>query len=85
MGRPGATEIAMDPYDALGGWIDAHHAAQIDFLREIVRVPSDTPPGDNAPAAEKAASAMAVRRLRSMRTAMWFHPATVGRSRPTKA
>ena len=46
----------MDPYDTLGRWIDAHHQEQIEFLREIVRVPSDTPPGDNAPAAEKAAS-----------------------------
>jgi acetylornithine deacetylase/succinyl-diaminopimelate desuccinylase-like protein len=46
----------MNPYDALDRWIDAHHAAQVEFLREIVRVPSDTPPGDNAPAAEKAAS-----------------------------
>ena len=39
----------------LDRWIDEHHAQQIEFLREIVRVPSDTPPGDNAPAAEKAA------------------------------
>ncbi len=42
-------------YAALGAWIDAHHAEQIEFLRQIVRVPSDTPPGNNAPAAEKAA------------------------------
>jgi succinyl-diaminopimelate desuccinylase len=40
---------------SLGRWIDEHHAQQIEFLRQIVRVPSDTPPGDNAPAAEKAA------------------------------
>ena len=46
----------MSPYDDLGRWIDAHHAQQVEFLREIVRVPSDTPPGDNAAAAEKAAS-----------------------------
>jgi succinyl-diaminopimelate desuccinylase len=46
----------MNPYDDLGRWIDAHHLEQIEFLREIVRVPSDTPPGDNAPAAEKAAA-----------------------------
>ena len=46
----------MNPYDALDRWIDAHRADEIEFLREIVRVPSDTPPGDNAPAAEKAAS-----------------------------
>ncbi|MGL5003861.1 MAG: M20/M25/M40 family metallo-hydrolase, partial [Casimicrobium sp.] len=36
-------------------FVDQHHAEQIEFLREIVRVPSDTPPGNNAPAAEKAA------------------------------
>ena len=40
----------------LDAWIDAHHAAQVEFLREIVRVPSDTPPGDNAPAAQRAAA-----------------------------
>jgi len=49
----------MNSDDALGRWIDAHHGEQIAFLREIVRVPSDTPPGDNAPAAEKAASLLA--------------------------
>ena len=46
----------MSQYEDLGRWIDAHHAEQIEFLRALVRVPSDTPPGDNAPAAEKAAS-----------------------------
>jgi acetylornithine deacetylase/succinyl-diaminopimelate desuccinylase-like protein len=45
----------MDSIEELGRWIDANHAEQIEFLRAIVRVPSDTPPGDNAPAAEKAA------------------------------
>ena len=41
----------MNNDEALGRWIDEHHAQQIEFLREIVRVPSDTPPGDNAAAA----------------------------------
>ena len=44
-----------DQHANLGRWIDEHHPQQIEFLRQIVRVPSDTPPGDNAPAAEKAA------------------------------
>ena len=48
--------VPVDPYEALGRWIDGHHGEQIDFLREIVRVPSDTPPGDNAPAAERTAA-----------------------------
>lgn len=45
----------MSNDEALGRWIDEHHAQQIEFLREIVRVPSDTPPGDNAAAANRVA------------------------------
>src|SRR5258705_7020036 len=48
-------EKPMNELDALARWIDAHHPEQVEFLRQIVRVPSDTPPGDNTPAAEKAA------------------------------
>ena len=46
----------MSAETGLERWIDAHHAAQVEFLRAIVQVPSDTPPGDNAPAAERAAA-----------------------------
>jgi len=46
----------MNPCDALDRWVDAHHAEQVEFLRAIVRVASDTPPGDNAPAAENVAA-----------------------------
>lgn len=42
-------------------FIDAHHAEQIEFLRQIVRVPSDTPPGNNNPPAQKAAELLTVR------------------------
>ena len=52
------------PYEDLGRWIDAHHPEQIEFLREIVKVPSDTPPGDNAPAAEKAAALLTAMNFR---------------------
>ena len=41
---------------ALDRWIDAHFDEEVAFLRDIVRVPSDTPPGDNIPAAECAAA-----------------------------
>ena len=58
-------ERRMDPLDELDRWIDAHHAEQVEFLREIVRVPSDTPPGDNAPAAEKAAALLTAHGLRT--------------------
>lgn len=51
--EPTATRGAL--HAALVAHVDAHHDRQIAFLRDIVRVPSDTPPGDNAPAAAKAA------------------------------
>ena len=40
---------------ALERWLDARHADAVGFLAELVKVPSDTPPGDNAPAARRAA------------------------------
>ena len=45
----------MNTQDTIGQYIDTHHAEQIEFLRHIVRVPSDTPPGNNYLPAEKAA------------------------------
>ena len=45
----------MNTQDTIGQYIDTHHAEQIEFLRQIVRVPSDTPPGNNNPPAERAA------------------------------
>jgi acetylornithine deacetylase/succinyl-diaminopimelate desuccinylase-like protein len=36
--------------------IDARHAEQIAFLAELIRVPSDNPPGDCAPHAARAAA-----------------------------
>ena len=43
------------PYEALDAWIDAHFDEQVRFLQELVRVPTDTPPGNNAPHAERTA------------------------------
>ena len=40
---------------ALDHWIDAHFDEQVRFLQELVRVPTDTPPGNNAPHAERTA------------------------------
>ena len=45
----------MSPYETLDAWIDAHFDEQVRFLQELVRVPTDTPPGDNAPHAERTA------------------------------
>jgi acetylornithine deacetylase/succinyl-diaminopimelate desuccinylase-like protein len=46
-------------YAALDAWIDSHFDEQVRFLQELVRVPTDTPPGDNAPHAEVTATLLA--------------------------
>ena len=45
----------MTDYKKLDAWIDAHFDEQVKFLQELVRVPTDTPPGNNAPHAERTA------------------------------
>jgi len=52
--------------------VDAMHDEAVAFLRELVRVPSDTPPGDNAPHAERAAGL-----LEAMGYAVERHPVPV--------
>ena len=49
-----ASDHATD-YDRLDTWIDAHFDEEVRFLQELVRVPTDTPPGNNAPHAERTA------------------------------
>jgi len=46
-------------YDALDAWIAAHFDDEVAFLQQLVRVPTDTPPGDNAPHAERTAELLA--------------------------
>jgi len=46
----------LAPYYAqLDSWIDAHFDEQVQFLQSLVQVPTDTPPGNNAPHAERTA------------------------------
>jgi acetylornithine deacetylase/succinyl-diaminopimelate desuccinylase-like protein len=49
----------MNPHERLDAWIDAHFDQEIAFLQALVRVPTDTPPGDNAPHAERTAALLA--------------------------
>ena len=42
-------------YAQLDAWIDAHFDEQVKFLQELIRVPTDTPPGNNTPHALRAA------------------------------
>jgi len=49
----------MPQYTQLDAWIDAHFDEQVAFLQELIRVPTDTPPGNNAPHANRAAELFA--------------------------
>ncbi|NKE68300.1 M20/M25/M40 family metallo-hydrolase [Ramlibacter sp. RBP-2] len=49
----------MTGHERLDAWIDAHFDEEVRFLQELVRVPTDTPPGDNAPHAERTAQLLA--------------------------
>ena len=40
---------------ALDAWVDAHFDEEVRFLQQLVQVPTDTPPGNNAPHAERTA------------------------------
>ena len=40
-------------YQQLDAWIDSHFDEEVGFLQQLVRVPTDTPPGNNAPHAER--------------------------------
>ncbi|MDT7838275.1 M20/M25/M40 family metallo-hydrolase [Aquabacterium sp. OR-4] len=49
-----------DPlFAALDAWIAEHFDDEVAFLQALVRVPTDTPPGDNAPHAERTAELLA--------------------------
>ncbi len=43
------------PYDQIDAWVDAHFDEEVRFLQALVQVPTDTPPGNNAPHAERTA------------------------------
>ncbi len=45
----------MTNYAPLDAWIDQHFDEEVAFLQELVRVPTDTPPGNNAPHADRTA------------------------------
>ena len=46
----------MSNYSQLDQWIDTHFDEQVQFLQALVRIPTDTPPGDNTPHALKTAA-----------------------------
>ncbi|MBP7567444.1 MAG: M20/M25/M40 family metallo-hydrolase [Burkholderiaceae bacterium] len=50
---------ASSDHQKLDAWIDAHFDDEVAFLQQLVRVPTDTPPGNNAPHAERTAELLA--------------------------
>ena len=59
----------MSSYEQLDAWIDAHFDDEVRFLQALVRVPTDTPPGHNAPHAQRTAAL-----LRDFGLAVEQHP-----------
>src|SRR5580765_3414282 len=45
----------MNACESLDAWIDQHFDEEVRFLQALVRVPTDTPPGNNTPHAERTA------------------------------
>jgi len=45
----------MNHYAQLDAWIDQHFDEQVRFLQALIQLPTDTPPGHNAPHAERTA------------------------------
>ncbi|WP_287965289.1 M20/M25/M40 family metallo-hydrolase [Diaphorobacter sp.] len=55
MERSAMNQDRQATYAALDAWIDQHFDEQVRFLQALVQVPTDTPPGNNAPHAERTA------------------------------
>jgi acetylornithine deacetylase/succinyl-diaminopimelate desuccinylase-like protein len=49
----------MTVHEQLDAWISAHFDEEVRFLQALVQVPTDTPPGNNAPHAERTAELLA--------------------------
>jgi acetylornithine deacetylase/succinyl-diaminopimelate desuccinylase-like protein len=49
----------MTRYETLDAWVDAHFDEQTRYLQALVQVPTDTPPGHNAPHALRTAELLA--------------------------
>jgi succinyl-diaminopimelate desuccinylase len=54
----------------LDAWIDAHFDEEVRFLQELVRVPTDTPPGNNTPHADRTAELLAAMGLQAEKHAV---------------
>ncbi len=51
--------MSANAYDSLDRWVDSHFDEEVSFLQALVQVPTDTPPGNNAPHAQRTAELLA--------------------------
>ncbi len=49
----------MTAPEQLDAWINAHFDEEVHFLQKLIQVPTDTPPGNNAPHAQRTAELLA--------------------------
>jgi succinyl-diaminopimelate desuccinylase len=55
---PTPSSATAQAHQAIDRWVSDHFEEEVAFLQGLVRVPTDTPPGDNAPHAEHTAQAL---------------------------
>ncbi|MBT9504006.1 MAG: M20/M25/M40 family metallo-hydrolase [Burkholderiaceae bacterium] len=58
------------PHKQLDAWIDAHFDEEVRYLQALVQVPTDTPPGNNTPHAERTAELLATMGLEAEKHAV---------------
>ncbi|MFZ2651062.1 MAG: M20/M25/M40 family metallo-hydrolase [Burkholderiaceae bacterium] len=51
--------LQMNAHEQIDAWIDSHFEEQVAFLQALVQVATDTPPGNNAPHAQRTAELLA--------------------------
>jgi succinyl-diaminopimelate desuccinylase len=49
----------MTLFTQLDTWIDTHFDEEVAYLQKLIQVPTDSPPGNNAPHAERTAELLA--------------------------
>ncbi|MEY8875189.1 MAG: M20/M25/M40 family metallo-hydrolase [Leptothrix sp. (in: b-proteobacteria)] len=59
MTPPTSPELTAADFAQLDAWVDAHFDEQVRTLQALVQVPTDSPPGNNAPHAERTAELLA--------------------------
>ncbi len=63
------TNAALN-YAKLDAWVDAHFDEEVRYLQALVQLPTDTPPGNNAPHAERTAELLAAMGLNAEKHAV---------------